>query len=567
MLKALSIKNIAVIENVNIDFEKGFNILTGETGAGKSIIIDSLNLLKGERAQKNIIRNGETKARVDGVFELAEKEAAYIADLIGTDPEEEVIISREITVEGKGSIRINGVPVTQAMLKSAGERLITIHGQHDNTNLLSKKTHMGFLDSYGGEDVACAKNEYAVLHKEINRIRKIIESIDNDEKDSQRRAELLNFQIEEIDMSGIFVGEDDELEERKNIIENAYKIAAGTSKAYGALYEGGDMGQSAYDSLWTALKALEPLTRFDKSLEEAYAALSDASDTISENARFLKNYCDDVESTSNELDDIETRLDDIQTLKIKYGSTIELILKKRYEMAEELDGINSSDERLQELKAELEKLLPQREKAAQKLTELRKAYGRKLSDEVSQSLSELCMPNVKFDTDFKPCDFRSDGADEVEFLICTNAGEGLKPLAQIASGGELSRIMLAIKGVLADLEDSQLMIFDEVDTGVSGAAAQKIGEKLWKTSRYSQVICITHLPQIAAMADSHYLIEKRTDGERTRTSVNLLTGEERAKEVARTLGGTEITDAALNNAGELISLAEKYKLTEGKNNG
>jgi DNA repair protein RecN (Recombination protein N) len=450
------------------------------------------------------------------------------------------------------------------MLKTAGERLITIHGQHDNTSLLAKKTHLGFLDSYGGEDVAVAKNEYSELHKEINRIQKIIDSLDNDEKDAQRRAELLNFQIEEIDMSGIFVGEDEELEDRKTVIENAYKIAAGTSKAYSALYEGGDVGQSAYDALWTALKAIEPLTRYDKSLEESYSALSDASDVISENARFLKNYCEDVESTGSELDDIETRLDDIQTLKIKYGSTIELILKKREEMAEELDGINSSDERVKELKRALEKLLPQREKAAQKLRDIRKAYAEKLAVEVTESLSELCMPNVRFDTDLKPSDFRSDGADDVEFIICTNAGEGMKPLAQIASGGELSRIMLAIKGALADAEDSRLMIFDEVDTGVSGAAAQKIGEKLWKTSRYSQVICITHLPQIAAMADNHYLIEKHTDGERTRTSVNLLSGDERAKEVARTLGGAEITDAAMNNAYELIQLAKEYKSLGGK---
>ncbi len=566
MLKALSIKNIAVIENVNIEFEGGFNILTGETGAGKSIIIDSLNLLKGERAQKNIIRNGETKARVDGVFELDEDEAQYIGELLGIDPEEELIISREITADGKGSVRVNGVPITLTMLKSAGERLITIHGQHDNTNLLAKKTHMEFLDSYGGADIAEAKQKYVALHTEINKIEKIIDSLDNDEKDAAKRAELLNFQIEEIDMSGIFVGEDDELEERKTVIENAYKIASGTSKAYAALYEGGDVGQSAYDALWTALKAIEPLTRYDKSLEDAYSALSDASDTISENARFLKNYCEDVESTGNELDDIETRLDDIQTLKIKYGSTIESILNKRNEMAEELDGINSSDKRISELKEKLEMLLPQREAAAVKLTEIRKQYSQKLSCKIAQSLSELCMPNVKFDTDFQPCKYKSDGADEVEFIICTNAGEGMKPLAQIASGGELSRIMLAIKGVLAGSENSHLMIFDEVDTGVSGAAAQKIGEKLWKTARYSQVICITHLPQISAMADNHYLIEKHTDGERTRTTVELLSPERRIKEIARTLGGTEITDAALNNAGELIKLAKEYKSCGGNEN-
>jgi len=563
MLKALSIKNIAVIENVSIDFEKGFNILTGETGAGKSIIIDSLNLLKGERAQKNIIRNGETKARVDGVFSVNETEAAYLCEVLGMDVEDEILVSREITSDGKGSVRVNGIPITAAMLKTVGERLITIHGQHDNTSLLSKKSHLKFLDSFGGSDVDDVKSVYCKLHSEINRISKEIEDIDTDEKDAEKRAELLKYQIEEIDMSEIFVGEDDELEERKNIIENAYKIAAGTSKAYAALYEGSDMGQSAYDSLWTALKALEPLTRYDKALEEAYSSLSEASDAVSETSRFLKNYCDDVESTGGELDKIESRLDDIQTLKIKYGSTIENILKRRDEMEDELAGINGGEERLKELKAALEALLPQRAEAALKLSAIRKDYGRRLSQEITASLSELCMPNVKFDVDFKESQFRSDGADEVEFLICTNAGEGLKPLAQIASGGELSRIMLAIKGVLADADDSQLMIFDEVDTGVSGAAAQKIGEKLWKTSRFFQVICITHLPQIAAMADCHYLIEKHTEGDRTKTNVVLLSDDERTKEVARTLGGIEITDAALNNAEELIRLATEYKTRGG----
>lgn len=567
MLKALSIKNIAVIENVNIDFEPGFNILSGETGAGKSIIIDSLNLLKGERAQKNIIRNGETKARVDGIFELSEEAAGEISEILGIDAEEELLISREISADGKGSVRVNGVPVTLSMLKSAGEGLITIHGQHDNTNLLSKKTHIKFLDSYGSEKILKAKEEYLSLHREITNIEKAIANADTDEKDKEKRAELLTFQIEEIDMSSVYVGEDDELEERKNVLENAYKIASGTSKAYASLYEGTDMGQSAYDALWTALKAIESLTQYDKALEEIYTSLSDASDAISEGARFLKNYCDGIESTGGELDDIESRLEDIQTLKIKYGSTIELILKKRDEMEEELSSINSGAERLQELKNSLDRLLPKREKAAKNLTELRKSYAKKLSEEITLSLTELCMPSVKFDTDFKESDYKSDGKDEVEFLICTNAGEGLKPLTDIASGGELSRIMLAIKGSLADSEDSHLMIFDEVDTGVSGAAAQKIGEKLWKTSKGGQVICITHLPQIAAMADSHYLIEKHTDGERTKTTVKLLSKEERTREVARTLGGTQITDAAINNASELIRIAEEYKSQGGKNNG
>lgn len=566
MLRVLSIKNIAVIENVSIDFSEGFNILTGETGAGKSIIIDSLNLLKGERAQKNIIRNGESKARVDAMFDLNSSEAEYIGELLGMEIEDELLISREISVEGKGNIRINGMPVTLGMLKTVGDSLITIHGQHDNTSLLSKKTHMVFLDRFGGGEIASAKEKYKELHLEYTKIQKAIADADTNEKDNERRAEMLKYQIEEIDMSDLTIGEDEELEERKTILENAYKIAAGTSKAYASLYEGGDMGQSAYDALWTAIKAIEPLTRYDKAIDEAYGTLTEAGDAITETARFLKNYCDDVESTGGELDDIETRLEDIHTLKLKYGSTIELILKKRDEMAEELENINSGEERIQALYKALADLEPKREEAAHRLTNLRRKYADKLSAEVMDSLSELCMSGVRFDANFSPCAYRSDGADDVEFVICTNAGEGMKPLAEIASGGELSRIMLAIKGVLASYDSAQLLIFDEVDTGVSGLAAQRIGEKLWRTSRFNQVICITHLPQIAAIADYHYLIEKHTEDDRTRTTVRLLDQGERIREVARTLGGASVTDAASVNADELIRLANEFKSHGGKNN-
>ena len=559
MLKSLSIKNIAVIESVSVDFSEGFNILTGETGAGKSIIIDSLNLLKGERAQKNIIRNGETKARVDGIFDISSEEARELSDLLGIDAEEELLVSREITAEGKSSARINGVPVTLAMLKQAGDRLINIHGQHDNTSLLAKKTHIGFLDSFGGEELKECKDEYSVLHMEYNKIKKEIDSIDTDEKEAQRRAELLSFQIDEIDGADLSIGEDEELEERKNVLENSYKIASGTARAYMALYEGEDMGQSAYDALWTAIKAIEPLTNYDKSLEEACSALNEASDIISENARFLKSYGEDVESTGSELDDIETRLEEISTLKRKYGSTIEDILNKRDVMETELAGINSADERISFLRSELDRIYKLRSDAASKLSNIRRKSARTLSKSVTDSLGELCMPNVRFDVRFGEADFKSDGADDVEFVICTNAGEGLKPLADIASGGELSRVMLAIKGVLADYDAKKLLIFDEVDTGVSGAAAQSIGEKLWRTSRYSQVMCVTHLPQIAAMADAHYLIEKHTDGDRTRTQVRLMGIEERIMEIARTLGGASVTEAAMKNAGELISLADKFK--------
>ncbi len=559
MLRTLSIKNIAVIENVNIDFGSGFNILTGETGAGKSIIIDSINLLKGERANKDIIRNGESKARVDAVFDTDEDVSKELSESLGMDIEGEVMLSRELSADGKSTCRIDGTPVTLAMLKTAGDRLITIHGQHDNTSLLSKKTHIGFLDSYGGAEMVLEKEKYTALHTEYGRVASEIEAIDVDEKERERRAELLKYQIQEIEMSGICAGEDTELEERRTVLKNSYKIAAATTKAYENLYGGETGAPSAYDALWTAIKAIEPISDLDKSLSEAYSALSDAGDIISENARFLKDYCDDVESTSGELDKIEERLEEIDDLKYKYAPTIEQILAKKDAMQEELDSLIFGEEKLSELNKRLSKLEKERQDAAEHLTAVRKKYADKLCKAVEAELKGLCMPGVRFDTSFKDIPCRNDGADDVEFVICTNAGEGLKPLNKIASGGELSRIMLAIKSVLADLEGEKLLIFDEVDSGVSGAAAQSIGEKLWGMSRYCQVMCITHLPQIAAMAESHYLIAKHTDSDRTKTQVTLLSESERIEEIARTLGAADITDAAIQNARELVRLADKFK--------
>ena len=559
MLRSLVIKNIAVIESVSIDFDGGFNILTGETGAGKSIIIDSLNLIKGERAQKNIIRSGEGTARIDAIFDITPSQGEFLSELLGTEISDEVLITRELTSDGKSSAKINGLPVILSMLKSAGEQLLDIHGQHDNTGLLKRATHIALLDRYGGRDTAVIKDEYKAIHREYVKVANELQSIDTDEKEIARKQELLRFQIEEIDMSGIYVGEDEELTERKTVLENAYKIAAGTSKAYSSLYEGGDMGQSAYDALWSAIKAIEPIASYHKDIDAAYDALSEVGDIISENARILKNLCEDVEETGGELDGIESRLEEIHTLKIKYAPSIEEILKKRDKMEEELNSLCLGDERIKELEKKLSELEIKREKVAQKLTVQRTKTAKKLSGEVMKSLADLCMPKVVFDTDIQPSQYKDDGCDRVEFLICTNVGEGLKPLSEIASGGELSRIMLAIKGALADCDRDKLLIFDEVDTGVSGAAAQSIGEKLWHTSRYSQVVCITHLPQIAAMADVHYLIIKEVEDGRTCTKVRCLNDEERKTEIARTLGGASVTDAAIHNAGELLRLSDEFK--------
>ncbi len=557
MLKTLSIKNIAVIENVNIDFSEGFSILTGETGAGKSIIIDSINLLKGQRANRDIIRTGEQKARVDAVFCIQPDVAALLAGTLGMGIGDEVMLTRELSEDGRSTCRIDGLPVTAAMLKLAGDCLIDIHGQHDNTSLLSKKTHIDFLDGFGGEEIASLKSDYAILHGECLKIERELSSIQTNEKDKEKRQELLKYQINEIEMSNLHIGEDEELEGRKKLLLNSFAVSSASQKAYESLY--GGENQSAYDLIWKAIKAIEPISDIDKSLSEAYEALNDAGDIIADKARVIRDYADGVDNAEGEIDSVEERLSEIDDLKHKYAPTIEEILNKKDKLQEELNSLTFGLKRMEELTSLLKETKEKRGALASKLTEARKKYAERLLGKVAEELNDLCMPSVKMEASFTPADMKDNGADDVEFLICTNAGEGLKPLAKIASGGELSRIMLAIKRVIASYGSEKLLIFDEVDTGVSGKAAQSIAEKLWKTARHSQVICITHLPQIASMADVHYLIKKQTVEGRTKTDVTLLSNEERIEEIARTLGGADITDAAIKNAKELVRLADKFK--------
>lgn len=559
MLKALSIKNVAVIRKADIEFSNGLNLLTGETGAGKSMIIDSLNMLKGERTSKSIIRTGEEKARVDGVLEISEQEAKRLCDEYGIECDGELLISREIGADSKGSVRVNGMPMPLSMLKSMCENLINIHGQHDNTSLLSPKNHIGFLDRYGADEIFPCLDKYKEIHKLCVKIEKELSEINTDEREAARRSDLLQYQINEIDEAALTLGEDEELAARRDVLENSFKISEASNKAYAYLYEGDDFSTSAYDALSSAIRAIEPISKYDPELENLLSTLSDASENVADGAHFLKSFAGDVSESASQLDEVETRLEVIRNLKSKYGGTIEEILSKRDEFEEELNSITGSKDRQIHLEAELEKALDSRKEAAFALSEKRKALAKSLSDAVTNSLAELNMKNVVFDIEIKDCPYKSDGADDVEFMICTNAGEKMRPLAAIASGGELSRIMLAIKSILSEGDDDAVMVFDEVDTGVSGAAAQKIGEKLWKMGQSAQVICITHLPQIAAMADSHYLISKKTENSRTETSVSLLADDERIDEIARTLGGAQITKAAQDNAKELINLAKIFK--------
>lgn len=556
MLNRLFIKNIAVIESAEIEFGAGFNILTGETGAGKSIIIDSLNMLKGERTGKDIIRSGEQKARVDGVFSVDDKTAHIIEEEFGVEiADGELVVSREINTDGKNNIRVNGMPVIGAVLKEIGAYLVNIHGQHDNTSLLSKKTHLSLLDCASGDAVYDALNEYKAVYQELAEKQAQIDSVKTDEQEKIRRLDMLNFQIDEIEAAALEIGEDDELNERRSFLENAAKIAENTAKSYLLLYDGDDTQKSANDLLWESIGFLGEVCEYDGQLKNIHDEISDLAYEISDKIRSLRKYSDTLTYDPHELHQLEDRLDLIYNLKRKYGATIELVLKYLADAKKEADSIIRSDEIEKELSAEIERLKILRGELADKLTAIRTENGKKLCLGVEQQLKDLDMSKVRFTVKIEPAEFTASGADDVEFLICTNVGEDFKPLTKIASGGELSRIMLAIKNVLTGDELFKTLVFDEIDTGVSGYAAQKIGEKLRAVSQKSQVICVTHLPQIAALAEDHYLIEKNVQGGRTLTAVKHLSPDERVYELARTLGGSTVTDITLANAKELLKQA------------
>lgn len=563
MLKHISIKNVAVIEKADIDFDRGFSVLTGETGAGKSIIIDAINMLKGERASKGLIRAGEQKARVDGEFETDIHSAGQIADILGTEPERQIIISREMSLDGKNTIRVNGVPVNLTMLKQIGEYLVNIHGQHDNTSLLSVKSHKGFLDKFGSGEIASALEEYKKINKEYHSVQAELESESDDEQEKLRKKDMLAYQINELSEASLTLGEDEELEERKLFLDNASRISENTNAAYEMLYGGDDV--TCHDILWNAIKKLEEIADFNGEINDVYSGLCDAGYLIEEKVRELRSFCDHTSFDREEAAQIEERLDLIYTLKRKYGSTIADILSFYENAQAELEKIETSDERIAELNKKLQVLVGERRTAADALSKLRKKYASDLGVRVKKQLADLNMAKVDFEVSVVSGECTEDGADEVEFLICTNLGEEKKPLAKIASGGELSRIMLAIKNVLAGYDSDKTVIFDEIDTGVSGNAAQKIGEKLYSMSLTSQVLCITHLPQISALADTHYLIRKDVSDGRTYTDVSPLDKDGRTEEIARTLGGASVSAIARENARQLLDEADVVKQMIQKN--
>jgi len=563
LLKEIHIKNVAVIEEVRIEFGTGFNVLTGETGAGKSILIDSINMALGARSSHDLIRSGCEFALVDLCFETNSNALSTTLSDLGIEVEDNLlIISRRLSADGKSVCRINGSITPASIIREIAPLLLDIHGQSDNQSLLSQKNHLGFLDEFGrlGNEIEAYRKEYKIMKKLAAEIDEL--SLDKDEK--ARRFDMLTFQAQEIKAARLKPSEDDELIETRERLYNMESIISGAGTAYAALY--GSDENTAFDLLKTAQRALSDISRFDKKLADGYERLNGIIAETEDIAADINSCLSGTDFNMAELDMIEERLDLINNLKRKYGNTIEEIIAFGETAEAEAKKIENSDEELLKLQAEYKTQLAKVAALAEALSSARKMAAKTLEEKIAAELSALDMPKVRFNIELsgKSGDdetiYTDTGKDNAEFMLSTNPGENLKPMAKIASGGELSRIMLAVKSVLSGTTDSaDTMIFDEIDTGVSGRAAQKIAEKIAALAKNKQIFSITHLAQLAGMADNHYLIEKNTEGDKTATSVTLLDEEKRIDELARIIGGVTVTDITRQSAKEMLVLAQKQK--------
>lgn len=550
MLTSLKIENVAIIESAAIEFGCGLNVLTGETGAGKSIVIDSINAILGERTSRDIIRTGAQSAKVYAVFEDVNERVRNFLDENGIDCEDGVlIINRTLSREGKNVCRINGAPVTVSMLREIGGELIDIHGQHDNQSLLSPEKHCSFVDSFAGN--ADLITDYREKYGRLCEIRSKLKKLTTDESSKSQRIDFLTYQIDELEKAEITIGERDELKARKSLINNSQKVIESLNIAYEALKADG----AGIDMITDAESEIANASAYMETLGEASEKITDIRYELEDIAETVRDAMTEVDFDPSELEDIDERLDLLYRLSKKTGDTEEEMLEYLEKARAELDNIAFSEERVKELQKQEKEALAETETAACKLTESRKTAGEKLSNAICSELEFLDMPNVRFVVKCNDIGLTENGKDEIEFLISANAGEEPKPLAKIASGGELSRIMLAIKNVLAETDGVDTMIFDEIDTGVSGRAAQKIAMKLRSASKGRQVICVTHLAQIAAQGDVHLYISKSVSDGKTYTNIKSLIEEERVAEIARIMGGMEITKLQLESAREMLANA------------
>ncbi len=547
MLSLLHIENIAVIERSDISFDRGFNVLTGETGAGKSIVIDAISAILGERAYRDMIRTGSQKASVRAVFTDVPEYAWFSEN--GVEYDQETIIQREIYLDGKNVCRVNGTLVTVSILRKLGVQLINIHGQHDSASLFDEANHLKFLDDFAENQ--SVRDTYADQYTTVTQLRHEIDSLTMDESEKLRRMETLRYQIAEIEKAELEPGEDEILESRRKVLQNAEKIAESMNEAVECLY-GGEDCDGATALLAAAERALARAGKFDDNMAALRERVADLMYQVQDAAEEARDARYAMEYSEEELDRIESRLDIIHKLRRKYGATCEDILAYLERAKAELDAIEFADDHLERLKAKLLKAEKAAWDAAYTLRDNRMQAAQVMSERILTELAQLDMPRVQFSCEFTELELTGNGADAVAFYMSANAGEALKPMSKVASGGELARIMLAMKNVLAEKDDVKTLIFDEVDSGVSGRAAQKVAEKLRSVAKNKQVLCVTHLPQIAAMGDTHMLIAKSEMGGRTYTTVTPLDWEGRKREVARIIGGAKITDITLKSAEEML---------------
>lgn len=560
MLQNMHIKNIALIDEIDINFNDRLNILTGETGAGKSIIIGSIGICLGGRFLKDLLRDDSKDGVVELLFSLEDFEnKSAIADLGIDINDDELLISRRLGTNGKTVSRINGETVTTAVLKQVASLLIDLHAQHEQQTLLKEDKHLEILDRFGKDVIADVKEDVKNLYKEYTGLHNELKSASIDEAEKNKQLDFLKFQIDEIDNAKLKPGEDEELEAFYKKASNGKELISVADEIY--KMTGNGSGASASEQIGHSVMLMKRMVEIDKDLTSSYEALLSVDDMLSDFNRELSSYMKSMEFDDKEFIEAENRLNQINSLKVKYGNTIEQILACRDDYEKEYEKLLQYDEYIVKLKKDLEFVEKKLKVSCDKLSAARKFEAEKLCDIIKSSMEELNFMSVSLEMQFKTLDkYTANGTDEACFMISTNIGEKIRPLSEVASGGELSRIMLAIKSCLANEDDTPSLVFDEIDVGISGRTAQKVAEKLSVIAREHQVICITHLPQIAAMSDSHYVIEKVVENNKTLTNIRKLEKSEEIDEIARLIGGAELTEATYASAKEMKGLAEREKL-------
>lgn len=561
MLEYMNIKNIALIQEAEVNFDKGLNVLTGETGAGKSLIIDALGFSLGGRANKDIVRRGEEQAIVEAVFSIEDKRIENILDDMGIEYGEDktIVIRRILHMNGKSMCKVNGTTVTVGQLKELSESLVDFHGQHEHQSLMNSAKHIMLLDKFCGTELDAEKAKLTEFLRKYKMVMKEMKAISGNESERERRTEIISYQINELEAAGIKPGEEEELAERKKILQNSEKMREMAGKCVNLLYNGVN-GLPASDMVTESADTLKQLSDIDISVKYIYEIVNSAAIQLLEAEREMKKYYEGINEEGEELEKIQERLSIIYSFKKKYICTSDKLCEKLDSLRSEYDMLMHSRERIETLEKERKELFNQMVEVCRIMTAIRKKKAEEIGAEIQKNLRELEMASACFEIKIEQKNqLGIDGWDDVEFMFNANEGEELMPLSKIASGGELSRVMLALKVVLGNADSIGTFIFDEIDTGISGRTAQKVAEKMQQVSKTKQIICITHLPQIAAMADNHYMIEKISQKGRTKTAIRLLKRSDAIRDVARLMSGSQVTDVTVNAAREMKDMADTYK--------